>query len=73
MQFSVSVCLFDSFIIGLLKPTISPKDGKDDRNSEVLPSRGSLVSPNWLMMYRGMSSFISCPSLAWSSAASSRW
>ncbi len=39
----------------------------------VSPSRGSLVRPSWLMMYRGMSVFIRCPCLAWSSAASSRW
>lgn len=39
----------------------------------VLPSRGSLVRPSWLMMYRGMSDLMPWPSLAWPSAASNKW
>ena len=45
-----------------------------DVDSEVvLPSRGSLVRPSWLMMYRGMSHLMPWPSLAWPSAASNKW
>lgn len=38
-----------------------------------IPSRGSLVRPSWLMMYRGMSVLIPWPTFAWPSATSSRW
>lgn len=42
------------------------------RPSSSLPSSGSLTSPSWLMMYRGMSVFIPWPTLACPSAASRR-
>lgn len=48
---------------------IRASEGQTDQHS---PSKGSLLSPSWLMMYRGMSLLIPCPSLAWPSAASNR-
>lgn len=53
----------------VLDAMVRERAGQPDQHS---PSKGSLLSPSWLMMYLGMSVLIPWPSLAWPSAASSR-